>query len=157
MLYSSIIEIENSFEIIDVAKEVLSYSKSYLKSNDVETINTFISSICNQYCVKVDDSITVEDATNKINDYYKDNSNLYATFTREQLLSNSVISNDISQAYDLALAFPLIFCVVAILVVLTTISQLILKQRMQIGTMKALGFSKRQILFNYISLCVEYL
>ena len=66
--------------------------------------------------------------------------------------SNAVISNDIVQSRQLTYCFPLIFFLVAILVVLTTISQLILKERTQIGTFKSLGISKNTILFYYIAM-----
>ena len=46
----------------------------------------------------------------------------------------------------------MIFFLVAILVVLTTITQLIVKDRIQIGTLKALGISKSRIIIHYMIL-----
>ena len=66
--------------------------------------------------------------------------------------SNAVVQSDIIQSKQLAYVFPLIFFLVAILVVLTTISQIILKERTQVGTFKSLGISKKTIFLYYIFL-----
>ena len=47
--------------------------------------------------------------------------------------------------------FPVIFLAIAMLTILTTMTRLISNQRTEIGTLKALGFKKRQILIHYIS------
>jgi putative ABC transport system permease protein len=49
------------------------------------------------------------------------------------------MANDVKQARQFTFVFPFVFFFVALLVILTTISQIILKERTQIGTMKALG------------------
>ncbi len=46
--------------------------------------------------------------------------------------------------------FPLIFMLVAVLGIITTMARLTGKQRTVIGTMKALGFSDKQIMFHYM-------
>ncbi|MBQ7148796.1 MAG: ABC transporter permease [Pseudobutyrivibrio sp.] len=54
----------------------------------------------------------------------------------------------------LGIAFPLIFMIVALLGIVSTMTRLTSKQRIQIGTMKALGFSKKKITFHYLSYSV---
>jgi putative ABC transport system permease protein len=51
------------------------------------------------------------------------------------------ISSDVSQARSFIYVFPFVFFLVGVLVILTTLSQMILKDRTQIGTLKALGVS----------------
>lgn len=51
---------------------------------------------------------------------------------------------------NLALVFPLIFFLVAALVCLTTMTRMVEEQRVQIGCLKALGYSKGQIAFKYV-------
>ena len=51
---------------------------------------------------------------------------------------------------NLALFFPLIFFLVAALVCLTTMTRMVEEQRVQIGCLKALGYSKGQIAFKYV-------
>ena len=74
------------------------------------------------------------------------NINLVDTATHQQL------STDMMQSLQLCYVFPPIFFLVAILIVLTTISQIILKERKEIGTLKAIGASNRSIFTYYMSL-----
>ncbi|MEG0073341.1 MAG: FtsX-like permease family protein [Clostridia bacterium] len=46
--------------------------------------------------------------------------------------------------------FPVIFFIVAALICLTSMTRMVEEQRMQIGTMKALGYNKKQIAMKYI-------
>ncbi len=54
----------------------------------------------------------------------------------------------------IATFFPLTFLAVAMLGIVTTMTRLTEKQRVQIGTLKALGFSKRKITLHYMSYAV---
>lgn len=67
----------------------------------------------------------------------------------ENLFSNMIIQNDIMQAQALAWVFPIVFMLVAVLIAITTISQLILKEHNIIGTMKGLGLSNGEIISHY--------
>ncbi len=104
-----------------------------------------------QIVIKLNDSSLSDEILNGIREYFlsKENNNLILLQKRDDLSSCSTIINDLKQSQMLALSFPLIFFVVAILVVLTTITQLLLKERTQIGTLKALGYSKINILTFY--------
>ena len=55
------------------------------------------------------------------------------------------------QALKLTYVFPVIFFLVSVLVILTTLSQMIMKERTQIGALKAIGVKKSQIYYHYIS------
>ena len=108
----------------------------------------------NQYLLKIKNDASINDTNNKINSYYssKSDNNLIMSIDVNHLSSNVTIQSDIKQASQLAYIFPLIFFLVGVLVVLTTTSQLILKERIQIGTLKAIGVSKRRIVSIYSSL-----
>jgi len=110
----------------------------------------------NQYLIKVEDGYPIETVVKDILAYFN-------TYASERLImcldianlpSNSVVQNDIFQARELTLVFPTLFFLVAVLVILTTLSQIILKERTQIGTMKAIGLRKREIVFHYMSLAI---
>lgn len=58
--------------------------------------------------------------------------------------------SDTSIVEGIAKVFPLFFFLVAALVCMTTMSRMIDEQRTQIGVLKALGYSKKQILSKYI-------
>ncbi len=123
------------------------YNRELNSEEGIESLNN----LYDQIVIKVNDSKDVNDILNSIKDYFlkKEKNNLILAQTKENLSSTMTIMNDLNQAQMLALTFPLIFFLVAILVVLTTITQLLLKERTQIGTLKALGYSKLGILTYY--------
>ena len=57
---------------------------------------------------------------------------------------------DAERVNNVAKIFPLVFFVVAILVCLTTMTRMVEEERNQIGTLKALGYSNKAIMFKYI-------
>lgn len=59
--------------------------------------------------------------------------------------------SEIDQHNMMGNLFPIIFVVVAILTLLTTMTRIVNHQRTQIGTLKALGFSNKNITIHYIS------
>ncbi len=66
-------------------------------------------------------------------------------------LSYGTYQGEIDEGKTYVGVFSGIFIFIAILSVITTMTRVINKQRIQIGTLKALGFSNRKILFHYIS------
>ena len=62
------------------------------------------------------------------------------------------VDADVNQAKQLIYIFPVIFYLVAILIILTSISQLINRESKNIGILKALGFKNSQILFHYMKI-----
>lgn len=60
-------------------------------------------------------------------------------------------ANEIQQNKALGGVFPIIFFLIAALTMLTTMTRMTSNQRTQIGVLKALGFSRRQIQFHYVS------
>lgn len=129
------------------------YGKEFLK-----TIIDDLPPFYNQLLIKFNDSSDILAGTNILREFYQHKATqetdsilgkmLYMT-DLSTLPSNAAIQNDIDQAAALSFVFPLIFMVVAVLIVITTISQLILKERTQIGTFKGLGLSDNEILFHY--------
>lgn len=108
----------------------------------------------NQYLIKVKDEKTISYLKRNIQEYYnsKDVNNLVLITEKKDMPFYVTLDNDVTQARQFTFVFPFIFFAVAILVILTTLSQMILKERSQIGTLKAIGLSKREITWHYISL-----
>ena len=82
----------------------------------------------------------------------KTNNNLLYLHTRETLPFVLTLNGDVNQARSFTFFFPLVFFLVGVLVVSTTLNQTIIKQRTEIGTMKALGFTKGEIYRHYLLL-----
>lgn len=68
--------------------------------------------------------------------------------------STARCDNDAQMFESLTYVFPLLAYAVAALIVMTTLSRMIDNQRLQMGTLKALGFSNRQIRGHYLSYAV---
>ena len=64
--------------------------------------------------------------------------------------STAVVENNAQMFRDLAVLFPLAAYAVAALIVMTTLSRMVDKQRMQIGTLRALGYSDAKIRGHYL-------
>lgn len=73
---------------------------------------------------------------------------------RDAHQSTARCENDAQMFENLTYVFPLLCYAVAALIVMTTLSRMIDNQRMQMGTLKALGFSRRQIRNHYLSYAI---
>jgi len=86
-----------------------------------------------------------------IDEYYKLSDNLMLSVKLSSLQSNVEVQADVEQAKNLTLIFPSIFFFVSVLVIATTLGQMIFKERTLIGTMKAMGLTKGEIITHYAS------
>jgi len=68
--------------------------------------------------------------------------------------STARCNNDAQMFENLTYVFPILCYAVAALIVMTTLSRMIDNQRMQMGTLKALGFSAGQIRSHYLSYAI---
>ena len=70
---------------------------------------------------------------------------------RENNVGVRALQEEIEQHNMFSGIFPIIFVLVALLTLLTTMSRLISSQRIQIGTLKAMGYSNKSIIYHYLS------
>lgn len=105
----------------------------------------------NQYLIKTKDS-NIDALKDKIENYYENKgiNNLYLLTSKDNMPFYVTIDNDVTQARQFTFVFPMVFFLVAVLVILTTLSQLVVKDRKNIGTLKAIGVSKSQIMSQYL-------
>lgn len=105
-----------------------------------------VNSFVNQYIMKSNNNI-VED----LNAYFmnKEESNLLSSLARDSFPTNSSIEMDVVQARQLLFVFPVVFYLVGILVIITSLKELIQKERKNIGLFSAIGFSKAEIILHY--------
>ena len=69
----------------------------------------------------------------------------------------AAIQVEMTEATSLTYLFPFVFFFVALLVILTTFAELIMKERIEIGTLKALGLSNAEITSHYVFLVMALL
>ncbi len=87
------------------------------------------------------------DAREKVNDIEKAK---WYIFNRNDNTGFNSYSKDADNVKKLGEAFPIVFFIIATLISLTSMSRMVEEQRVQIGTLKALGYNKWQIMSKYI-------
>ncbi|MCX7708768.1 MAG: ABC transporter permease [Clostridia bacterium] len=70
---------------------------------------------------------------------------------RENQISNKMLSEEMKGLKSTGGAFPVIFFIVAAVIIYITMGRMVENQRTQIGVLKAFGFSNLQILLHYLS------
>lgn len=75
----------------------------------------------------------------------------WTVLDRDMQYANAMFENNADQMQRIGDVFPLLFCLVAALVCMTTMKRLVDEERSQIGVFSALGFSKGQITGKYMT------
>ena len=102
----------------------------------------------NQVIVDVKENENLDDVKEKIEEKL-DKYGVKRVYTRENQLSNSMISEEIKGVKKMSNTVPVIFLGVAAVIIAAMISRMIRNDRMSIGVMKALGYSNFNILSHY--------
>ena len=97
---------------------------------------------------KIEDAeVKIQDAKDEIADIEKP---VWYIYDRDDNKDYSGYSDNADRMGAIGKVFPILFFLVAALVSLTTMTRMVEEQRMQIGTLKALGYSKFSIAGKYI-------
>lgn len=145
--YSIEVEITGFMRFAEVAS-IKSNCPVYITLSEHPELETFYNLYKNQVLIQTNDITTVKQ---DILDHFSGASNYLFTYELDQLESYAQLQTEVDQSKQMIYVFPIIFLVVSILVILTTISQLILRERTNIGTLKALGYSNFAIGLHYSS------
>lgn len=94
-------------------------------------------------------SVNASDLSEKIDEALKDNYAVYTT--RAETEGVMMLDSEMNQHKMMSAIFPVAFLLIAILAIITSMNRLVNNQRTQIGTLKALGFSKGKITLHYVS------
>lgn len=122
-------------EIVD-AKEKIEDSKKTLKEEKAKF---------NEEMEKAEKEI--EDAKEKIEDIKEAE---WYILTRDDDSGYSSFVDSIDSMNNIAKLFPVLFYVVAVLISSTSMSRMVEEERVEIGTLKALGYSNKKIISKYI-------
>ncbi len=87
------------------------------------------------------------DAREKVKDI--ENAKWYI-FDRNDNIGFNSYSQDCDNVEKLGKVFPIVFFIIATLISLTTMTRMVEEERVQIGTLKAIGYNKLQIMSKYI-------
>jgi len=72
-------------------------------------------------------------------------------YSRDNQTSHLILSEEIAQLQRMAFAVPLMFLVIAALILYIMLKRLVEQQRGQIGILKAFGYSNREIMLHYLT------
>jgi putative ABC transport system permease protein len=119
-------------------------------SIDHDTIVSDIKQVLRKYKINRltsrDDSVAIR--TRKI-DVIKGVRSAYLIERKDQI-SNRLLKQDLEGFASIAFLFPVLFLSMASLTIYVLLNRLIESQRIQIGLMRAIGYSKSTILFHYL-------
>lgn len=104
--------------------------------------------VFNYLMVDVNDVSKRESVKNEIEDKVK---NAIAIINQEDISSYATYQGEIDEGKTYVGVFSGLFIFIAMLSVITTMTRVIKNERVQIGTLKALGFSNFRILIHYMS------
>ncbi len=72
------------------------------------------------------------------------------TVKQKDQLSNSIIKQELTQLNSMANTIPILFLLVAGLILMMMLSRLVKKDRIKIGVLKAMGYRNGQVLMHYV-------
>lgn len=99
--------------------------------------------------ILIKSEISADDKLDIQNYYENSATNIINIQEKETLPSILAINKEIEIAKNMLWIFPIIFIVISILVVISAISQMTFKERYNIGLLKSIGISNKQIISNY--------
>lgn len=76
---------------------------------------------------------------------------LKSLYSREDQISNVLLGQELDSLKAMAASIPLIFLSVAAMILYIMLKRMIEQQRTQLGTLKAFGYTKNEIMFHYLS------
>lgn len=129
-------ELENGRKELEKAKKELQDGEKELQDKK-EEFNKEIA----------DAEAKLIDAREKVNDI---ETAKWYIFNREDDSGFNSFKQDTDNVKKLGEAFPIVFFIIAVLISLTSMSRMVEEERVQIGTLKALGYNRIQIMSKYI-------
>lgn len=105
-------------------------------------------SIFNKVIVDIDDISKIEETKSIIENNVQ---SAIAVTDRNSSVSYESYNSEIEEGDTYSRVFTFLFLFIAILSVVTTMNRFVKKERMQIGTLKALGFKNNKIIKHYVS------
>ena len=123
------------------------YGFIIITTNVLESV--YGQKVYNQISVKSSPDSDLTSVVQKAVDFVGDN--LIGITLQKDSSSVSNVNSRIQQFKTLSLVFPVLFLLVTALITQSTMVRMVENQRPQIGILKALGYSKRSILWHYTS------
>ncbi len=126
-------------------------SSEYPVDGDVEFNELIIDAgeIDNITPVNADEKAVRKALENRIREVLENDT--LAVLDKDDQLSYQTFRAEMDQHRGMSFMFPVVFMLISVLGIITTMTRLTKRQRIQIGTLKALGLSKTVITLHYVS------
>lgn len=98
-----------------------------------------------QYTEKANEEALIDDIKKELGQH-----GVHQLVKRENQFSNAFITEEINSLKQMARSLPLLFLLVAGLILMMMISRMVKKDRIKIGVLKAMGYSRIQVLSHYV-------
>lgn len=134
--------------IYDEIKAKTGITENSLIEQTIENFNIKDYYVFNKIIVDIDDTSKLNETKSNIENDIKA---ALAVTDRNSSPSYEVYNSEIEEGNTYSQVFTLLFLLIAILSVVTTMNRFVKKQRIQIGTLKALGFKNKKIVKHYVS------
>jgi putative ABC transport system permease protein len=114
-----------------LAMEAFNFQGNYNEISIIETKNA-------------NEDILVDDIKDSLKSF-----GLKRVLIRENQLSNSMIDQEVKQLKKMSSSLPIVFLLVAAIILEMMIGRMVKRDRIKIGVLKAVGYSDRDVLFHY--------
>lgn len=123
-------------------------------NNNIKLLELSLNELYNSEIPMESLNDSIKEATNQLNEAKKTLSKIkgptvYVT-TRNETSSFYEYKLETERVTNIAKVFPLIFFLVAALVSLTAMTRIVEEERVQLGTLRAMGYSKFDVVFKYV-------
>lgn len=162
--YNGVLQLEAAEEEIEYGKKQLEAAKAELEAGKIQLIEAEAQLVSGRGEYEKN-LAKLEDAQKQLDEEYE-KARIELDKARQQLAelpdaqwtvldrdshySTVMFKNNADQMQRIGDVFPMLFCLVAALVCMTTMKRLVDEERSQIGVFSALGFSKGKIIGKYI-------
>ncbi len=103
----------------------------------------------NEILIRYDENVDEEALIDEVEDTL-DIYGVKQTVKRKDQLSNAIIDQELTQLDTMANSIPILFLLVAGLILMMMLSRLVKKDRIKIGVLKAIGYRNSQVLMHYV-------
>ena len=138
--------VKDSSELVADSKK---FGVVYIKKSFGKSVLGFNSSI-NNLSITVKDGTDIEAAKDDLEKFLKGFA-VTGINDRDAQLSYKTVSEKMKGFQSFGAGFPVIFFIVAAVIIYITMGRMVENQRTQIGVLKAFGFNNLQILIHYLS------
>lgn len=121
----------------------------YIKKSFGQGIFDFSGSVSSA-SILLKDGVDIKDVKDDIKRDLK-NFGVTSVINRDEQLSSKMLDEEIKGLKATGSAFPVVFFMVAAVIIYIMMGRMVENQRTQIGVLKALGFTNVQVLFHYLS------